>query len=145
MVIYKTTNLTNGKIYIGQDSNDNPEYFGSGLILYKAIKKYGKENLIKEILECCDSKKQLNEQEKYWIKYYNSTNKKIGYNISKGGTGGKLVEKDGKKGKTYEEYYGPERAAEIKVKQSKKRKGKPLILKNIRQGYCCLTSNRERC
>lgn len=29
MVIYKTTNLKNGKIYIGQDKHNNPDYIGS--------------------------------------------------------------------------------------------------------------------
>ena len=44
MIIYKTTNTINGKIYIGQDKNNNPSYYGSGKILQKAIKKYGKES-----------------------------------------------------------------------------------------------------
>ena len=44
MIIYKTTNLVNGKIYIGQDSNNNPNYYGSGTLLHKAIKKYGLES-----------------------------------------------------------------------------------------------------
>ena len=44
MVIYKTTNLINGKIYIGKDSNNNEHYIGSGVKLLKAIKKYGRSN-----------------------------------------------------------------------------------------------------
>lgn len=47
MVIYKTTNLINGKIYIGQDSKDRPNYYGSGKLIHRAIKKYGKENFKK--------------------------------------------------------------------------------------------------
>ena len=43
MIIYKTKNLVNNKIYIGQDKNNNPKYLGSGLILNRSIKKYGKE------------------------------------------------------------------------------------------------------
>jgi hypothetical protein len=89
MQIYKTINLVNNKIYIGQDSHDNSEYLGSGKILKKAIKKYGKENFKKKILEDnIRSKKELNEREKYWISFYNSTDKDIGYNIAKGGDGG---------------------------------------------------------
>ena len=30
MIIYKTINLITGKIYIGQDSKNNPNYLGSG-------------------------------------------------------------------------------------------------------------------
>jgi len=85
MIIYKTTNLLNNKIYIGQDSNNNPEYFGSGLQLLRAIKKYGKKNFKKEILEECTSRNLLDEREVYWIKFYNSVDREIGYNITEGG------------------------------------------------------------
>jgi group I intron endonuclease len=89
MIIYKTTNLINGKIYIGKDSNNNPNYYGSGVNLIKAIKKYGKENFVKEILEyCVGTKQDLNEMEIHWIKLLNSLDKKIGYNIAPGGEGG---------------------------------------------------------
>ena len=57
MIIYKTTNLINNKIYIGQDSRNNPYYYGSGTIITLAIKKYGKNNFKKEILETCNNKK----------------------------------------------------------------------------------------
>lgn len=88
MIIYKTTNLINGKIYIGQDRNNNSNYIGSGKILYLAIQKYGLENFNKEILEECNSLELLNEREKYWIDFYKSTNRSVEYNITKGGTGG---------------------------------------------------------
>lgn len=86
MIIYKTTNLINGKIYIGQDTNNDPNYYGSGLLLKKAIKKYGKNNFIKQIIEYCDTNEILDEREVYYIKKYDSINK--GYNLSTGGTGG---------------------------------------------------------
>jgi len=86
MVIYKTTNLINGKIYIGQDSNNNPYYKGSGVLLSKALKRYGGKNFKKEILAWCYSKEHLDFLEKFYIEYFNS---KIpnGYNISDGGEG----------------------------------------------------------
>jgi group I intron endonuclease len=87
MIVYKTTNLINGKIYIGLDTYNNPNYIGSGKTIKKAIKKYGKENFRKDILEYCSSLEQLNEREIYWIACFNSTNNKIGYNIVKGGGG----------------------------------------------------------
>jgi len=88
MIIYKTTNLITNKIYIGQDKNNNPNYLGSGEKLKKAFKKYGKENFIKETLEVCLNEDHMNEREVYWISFYNSRNKKIGYNISEGGKEG---------------------------------------------------------
>ena len=83
MIIYKTTNLINGNFYIGQDSKNNPNYLGSGLLLNKAIEKYGRENFIKETIQLCNTKEELNTQEIYWI----SELKPI-YNIAKGGGGG---------------------------------------------------------
>ena len=41
MVIYKTTNLLNGKYYIGKDEKNNSDYLGSGKILKLAINKNG--------------------------------------------------------------------------------------------------------
>jgi len=92
MIIYKTTNLVNNKIYIGQDSKNNSNYIGSGLLLERAIKKHGIENFKKETLEHCKSFDELNEKEILWIEKLNSTNKKIGYNISNGGQGGILCD-----------------------------------------------------
>ena len=131
MNIYKTTNLINGKIYIGQNSNNDPKYFGSGLLITLSIKKYGINNFKKEIIEECYNKDELNEKEKYWINYFNATNKNIGYNISDGGTGGKLVPIEGKKGKTYEEFYGIDKAKDIKEKLSKAQRGRKNIYINI--------------
>jgi len=85
MVIYKTTNKTNGKYYIGQDANNDPKYLGSGKILKRAIKKYGVENFSKEILEVCADKDELNVKEVFWIAKLSGTT--IGYNITDGGGG----------------------------------------------------------
>jgi len=86
MIIYKTTNLINGKFYIGQDSKNDPTYLGSGKLLNRAIKKYGRENFVKEILIECDNKDELNQQEIFLI----SKLKPI-YNIAKGGSGGDTI------------------------------------------------------
>lgn len=91
--IYITTNHINNKKYIGQkkyDKNNNwKTYLGSGIILTRAIDKYGRENFSKEIIEECESKRQLNEREKYWIAYYNAVDSDEFYNIASGGDGGR--------------------------------------------------------
>lgn len=130
MNIYKITNLINNKIYIGQNINDNINYYGSGLLIKNAIKKYGKQNFSKEILEICSSKKELNDKEIYWIEYYKSTDKNIGYNIHIGGTGGKLVDIEYKKGKSYDEVYGLEKSKHIKELLSNIKKGKKRTFLN---------------
>jgi len=85
--IYKTTNLINGKIYIGQHKSDkfDNKYYGSGYILRQAIHKYHIENFICEIIEWCEDYESLDEREIYWISKYNSTDSNIGYNLSYGG------------------------------------------------------------
>ncbi len=88
MIIYKTTNIVNGKIYIGQDKHDNPKYIGSGDLIKRAIKKYGKENFKKETLYFCNCQIELDEKERLYIKEFNSINKEIGYNIALGGRNG---------------------------------------------------------
>lgn len=66
-IIYKTTNLINGKIYVGQHKTSaNDGYLGSGKLITRSIKKYGKENFIRETLEYCTFA-NVNEREIYWI------------------------------------------------------------------------------
>jgi len=78
----------NGKIYIGQDIHNNPNYLGSGRYFKRALEKYGKENFKKEILCECSSLKELNEAEIFWIKELDAQNPEIGYNIANGGRSG---------------------------------------------------------
>jgi group I intron endonuclease len=88
MYIYKTTNLLNGKIYIGltrKSVDESQNYYGSGWKLKNAIKKHGKENFVKEIIQYCTSLEALAIAEKYWIKRLNATNQNIGYNLHPGG------------------------------------------------------------
>lgn len=85
--IYKTTNLVNGKIYIGQHRCDTDEfdgYLGSGVSLLNAVKRYGRRNFKRETLRVCDTQLQLDAWEMLYIKKFDSTNKKVGYNILPG-------------------------------------------------------------
>ena len=56
--------------------------------LQNSWNKYGEENFKFIILEECESI-NLNDREKYYIKYYNSINRKYGYNRTTGGSNGK--------------------------------------------------------
>jgi group I intron endonuclease len=87
MVIYITTNLVNGKKYIGRDSHNNPNYYGSGPAIKNAIKKYGKQNFKKEIIEECSSFEKLIEREEYWLNYYDAANNRTFYNLQNAGKG----------------------------------------------------------
>ena len=106
-IIYKGTNLINGKSYIGQTKMSlemrlyhswwghytrADKELGSSSHISGAIRKYGKENFSWEILETIDisnmtkeqAKELLDEREKYWIAYYDTFNN--GYNQTIGGT-----------------------------------------------------------
>lgn len=84
--IYITTNLVNGKQYIGQHYGKlDDKYIGSGSLLKKAIEKYGKDNFKKDILEICDSYDTMNEAERKWINFYDAVNNEKFYNIAEGG------------------------------------------------------------
>lgn len=83
--IYMTTNLINGKKYIGQHyGNENDSYLGSGVMLTRAIAKYGKENFKRKILEFT-TEKEVNEREKYYIALYNAFESDEFYNLTPGG------------------------------------------------------------
>lgn len=88
MIVYKITNMINGKIYVGKDKFNNSNYLGSGFLIKKSIKKHGKENFKKEILEYCSTEHDLKEKEIKWIEILKSNDLRIGYNITKGGDGG---------------------------------------------------------
>lgn len=88
--IYITTNLINGKRYIGKKESSVfvPEYLGSGKLIKRAIKKYGKENFIVKVLQWCETADKLNQAERYHIKLNNAQQDPMYYNISEGGDWG---------------------------------------------------------
>lgn len=91
--IYLTTNLINGKKYIGQKTYNKflgNRYLGSGIALEKAIEKYGVSNFCVELLESCNSRHELNEREFYWISKFNAVNSENFYNMREGGHGGSV-------------------------------------------------------
>lgn len=128
MVIYKTTNLVNGKQYIGKDAKNTPSYLGSGTFLKKAIQKYGKENFKKEILEVCSSQEELKEREEYWLNYYDAGNNPDFYNTHNHSYGGILgqVHSEETRNKISESHIGMKYSDEYKKKLSSIRLGKKL-------------------
>lgn len=113
-VIYKITNKVNGKVYIGQTTRENGfngRYSAKGvgiervyrhhkrkkidrgncnIYLLNSIEKHGFKNFeVCEIFDVAFSKLELNIKEELYIKLYDSTNRKYGYNFKEGGDGGK--------------------------------------------------------
>lgn len=88
--IYKITNQTNDKVYVGksvdvltrwkqhQDSLMKQQHFNQHL--QNSWNNHGEESFKFEVLEKCE-REQLKYREIFWMKYYKSLNAKYGYNI----------------------------------------------------------------
>jgi len=82
-IVYITTNHINGKQYVGSHSTENLEdsYLGSGVLIKKAIKKYGRQNFSKEIIKICNNREEAVLLEEVYIKEHDTLNP-VGYNLS---------------------------------------------------------------
>lgn len=130
--IYITTNLINGKRYIGQRkfSRKWQSYLGSGKIIKQALSKYGRENFYRDIVDIGYTSEELNNLEIEWINNYKAYESDDFYNIADGGKSGNAFA-----GKTEDEMLiiknkirmgnkGNEMSDECKLKISKELKGK---------------------
>lgn len=100
--IYLITNLINNKKYVGKTTQDIEKRWKKHINdskrekceirpLYRAIRKYGKDNFKIEELEKCNTE-VLSDREQYWI---NKLNTYIdGYNATLGGDGKILLDYD---------------------------------------------------
>jgi|AntAceMinimDraft_18_1070375.scaffolds.fasta_scaffold01445_10 hypothetical protein len=130
-IIYRATSPS-GKKYYGRSIQPlsrrkyhhyNSTRNGSNLYFHNAIRKYGEDNIKWEIVEKIKYKTKeelieiLNEKE---INYIDKDNTLCpnGYNLNKGG-GNYCAGLSNRKGKTYEELYGKEKAENIRNKQRK--------------------------
>lgn len=82
--VYVTTNVINGRKYIGQHKGlfDNT-YKGSGDVLGIAVSKYGKENFKVEVLDWAKDEDELNQKEEYWIAKFDAVKSNRYYNVCK--------------------------------------------------------------
>ena len=87
---YKTTNTLNGYYYLGKHGSENPEtdsYLGSGTAFRRALKKYGREVFVKEILAEFETEDEAYAFERNLISE-NDLKSNQCYNIVPGGRGG---------------------------------------------------------
>ncbi len=85
--VYITTNLINGKRYLGLCSYGRPNhkrYLGSGKALKRALEKYGRENFSRQIVTECETKDELFAKELELIDEYECATDKNWYNILRG-------------------------------------------------------------
>ena len=139
MLIYKITNKINGKVYIGKTEKTIEHRWAVHLrraqnhqnrYLYDAMNHYGYANFKIEEIEACESSEELCLREIFWIDLFKSQNKKYGYNMQRGGTGGaqphELMVMIGKKAAEARKRNGYKVSEETKRKISESHRGKKL-------------------
>lgn len=149
--IYLIKNIYNNKIYIGQSlhpeirlykhfdvASKKPKFY-----IHQAIHKYGRHNFRLQILGECFSKQELNEAERECISFFESNDRRYGYNLTEGGEGcvgykhsietrNKISK--AKSGKVSNRK-GCKLSNEIKQKISESHKGKPSPRKGSKLSY----------
>lgn len=92
--LYRITNILNNKVYIGQSNKENErwrqhKYFARQdepvQYIHRAMKKYGTNNFVYEVIVVCRTREDADETEKQLVIQYDSRNKEHGYNIALGG------------------------------------------------------------
>jgi group I intron endonuclease len=122
LFIYITINKINGKCYIGKHNNEKDSYFGSGLLIKKAIRKHGRKNFIRIKLKNIKEENHLLLEE-YYIKLFD-TLEPNGYNISPtGGLGISGQHSKETKLKISKSNIGKKASIETKKKLSESHKG----------------------
>jgi len=99
VIIYKILNTVNNKVYIGQTIRPLKDRWRQHLrdcknnvdnLIYRAIRKYGKENFTIEEIDGANSLSELNYLEKHYICKFESLSSENGYNILPGGKNFKM-------------------------------------------------------
>lgn len=99
-IVYRITNLVNGKYYIGQTTKELEVRWYQHSICYRkktgrgstrlnaSIKHHGSENFKAEILCECPNQESLDAAEVFFIWFSGSMKEYFGYNLHPGGHGG---------------------------------------------------------
>ena len=119
----------NGKVYIGQSIRsldkrkaDHIKSINSyGFSFQNALRKYGINGFKWQVICICPNIDSLNEQEQYYITFYNSMDRTQGYNLTSGGKNYTVSEET--KEKLRQANLGKKASAETKAKFSAMRKG----------------------
>ena len=120
---YMVTNKINGKVYVGSHSwkceGLDPNYYGSGTAITRAVKKYGKENFQVEVLYYYDTVEECRADEERILTEYNVKDCPHSYNIKNGAVGWTSEDITGEK----HPMYGKHHTEDAKRRMSESTKG----------------------
>lgn len=133
--IYTIHNIVNNKIYVGKTNNIKNRWsrhkanmrskdVSVKKPIHLAMKKYGLKNFIFSVIQTFEKEEECLRAEIYWIKYFNSIDRNLGYNLTEGGTGSsgfKLSEEA--KIKISQANFGLKRTNEFKITRSQNMTG----------------------
>lgn len=142
-IVYRVTNLVNGKVYFGK-SNDLARRKREHLSemyrerrnshLYSAMRKYGRDNFIFEVLHTFECEEDAYLAEIAWIRRAGSMDPKVGYNLTPGGEGVREVSAQERKRRSdlaktrvgpLNSFFGRSHSAETKARMREAAKGRP--------------------
>jgi len=151
-IIYKITNKINGKYYIGRHSTNNIDdgYMGSGIAIKNAMRRYGRDNFVKEILDEAKSSAELWELERKYVNE-NVVKDEKSYNMSVGGkhylmglTAEELKRHQSNAGKNGAKVYRQKLEQEGKLKEWHSAGGRIAVkTKNEKYRYKIITNTGE--
>jgi len=146
--IYKITSPTGG-IYIGQSVNilSRKSRYVNMLCkkqtrIYRSLMKYGWEMHTFEIIHQCN-RNELNELERYYIKFYNSFNTEHGMNLTNGGDSASREISEETRKKMKNSLLGNTRTLNYKYPEDKKREIHERI-QNAKKGYKHSNETKEK-
>ena len=83
MIIYKLQQEKTNKVYIGYSINDNPNNFGTGKYIKRAVKDFGTTAFNRDVIEVFKEDAALSnvlKRVEHWISKFKSDNPKYGFN-----------------------------------------------------------------
>lgn len=102
---YMITNKINGKVYVGshcwKGEGLDPDYFGSGTAITRAVKKYGKKNFQVEVLYYYDTVEECRQDEERILTEYNVRDCPYSYNCKNSAIGWTSEDVKGKNNPMY--------------------------------------------
>ena len=150
---YMVTNKINGKVYVGshcwKGEGIDPNYYGSGTAITRAVKKYGKDNFQVEVLYYYETVEECRADEERILTEYNVRDCPHSYNCKNSAIGWTSEDMSGEKhpmyGRTGENnpMYGRTHTEEHRNKISQAHGGKPFVA--IKDGKIKIFTSQAEC